>query len=99
MSAIETANKRFDEAIEALGGVYPKTTLKTRELLEVEYQYSDDPDDGDAIEAFVYNEHNGFKMWHVGGRCTANYVSITDEPAEIDAWITLLTEMKKRSQR
>lgn len=77
---------------------YPRIQTRSRELLEVEYSYSDDPDDGDALEAFVYQEHNGFKMWHVGGRCTANYVSITDEPAEIDAWITLLTEMKRRSK-
>jgi hypothetical protein len=92
-----TRNLRIRDASD-IPVAYPRIQFQTRELLEVEYLYSDDPDDGDALEAFVYQEHNGIKMWHVGGRCTANYISITDEPAELDAWITMLTEMKRRSK-
>jgi hypothetical protein len=68
-----------------------KRGVTTRTLLTV--QFIGDWDEPDTVEAYRVGGHNGFQYWHVGGECTANYISVY--PGDIDGWIELFQAMKE----
>jgi hypothetical protein len=68
-----------------------------REVISVEIPDEEDEKYNTSVTAHRYEEDGvfGIRGWRVGGENASNYVTVYDE--ELDAWIELLTELKRRA--